>query len=732
MKKLLFLFILSASCAQAQNDSASFFVYADNNNNAIYEPGLGEHPVINYCLTLSYMHNVNQTSQFSFKTDVNGKYTIRNLTNLVLPANNMLYRNVGFPSDVQYQNQIFSNIQNLPYNTLNSIPLYSVFGFKDFRLAAIGVVNSPGLSGLYTQYCMGRSALCVSTSAYCRNYKDLIPNTVPFTYTVTNGTTTNVYNDVVNIVWPAGGQQSCGAGGGAFYLQPIPEMSAVGIYTLSFNGLSFSNIGYNDGYPGLQTLSMIVDSCSVMIGNVYVECSNDCYRGGTEYASSDEVITSTNGTYTTIAIPDYNGNYNVTTPYSATQYTLTATPNAGFTFTCSSNPITTYYSNAGANSITRYDQLAQTTTSNVNCYANINAPTMGAVPGATFQVSPYYGIAHPDYCSVLNHAGKFYVKFDTNVSFVSVLSPIAPTYSVYTLASGDSVVWTIPDLRAYANNMNGSVFQLNVFMKTTAIVGNNYCMKAGIISAYPETSFSDNELSNCWLIGGPFDPNYKEVSPKGTGAQGYIPQGTTDMLYTIHFQNVGTAPAVNVKIKDLLDSDLNLSSFQVIGSSHPVQTNLDANGQLTFLFDGILLPDSTHDEPHSHGFVSYKIRLKPNPAIGTQIKNAAAIYFDYNAPVLTNTVVNTIQQPVGPTSVTEEKAALFSVFPNPAKNLLTIESGRIMTEVKVLNVLGEYVKTLPVNADRLTVDMSGLAPNVYFLEIITSDQRTTVRKIVKE
>ena len=51
-----------------------------------------------------------------------------------------------------------------------------------------------------------------------------------------------------------------------------------------------------------------------------------------------------------------------------------------------------------------------------------------------------------------------------------------PSYTaLYPTATGDSIVWNISDLRQYANNMTGSVFSLNILMKTTATVGNNYC-----------------------------------------------------------------------------------------------------------------------------------------------------------------------------------------------------------------------------------------------------------------
>ena len=54
------------------------------------------------------------------------------------------------------------------------------------------------------------------------------------------------------------------------------------------------------------------------------------------------------------------------------------------------------------------------------------------------------------------------------------------------------------------------------------------------------------------------------------------------------------------------------------------------------------MPDSNSNEAASHGFIKFRINQQPGNAAGTQIKNSASIYFDYNAPVATNEVLNTI------------------------------------------------------------------------------------------
>jgi hypothetical protein len=160
-----------------------------------------------------------------------------------------------------------------------------------------------------------------------------------------------------------------------------------------------------------------------------------------------------------------------------------------------------------------------------------------------------------------------------------------------------------------------------------------------------------------------------------------------------------------------------------------VQTNIDGNGLVTFMFNHIMLADSTNDEPNSHGFVSYKINLKPSLAAGTQIHNTAAIYFDYNAAVLTNTVLNTIQTA---TSVKELNISSFVVYPNPSNGLVTVSSTDMISKVVVMNILGEVVKSITADSKQITVDITDLKSNVYFLQITDAKNQTSIQKIVKE
>ena len=145
----------------------------------------------------------------------------------------------------------------------------------------------------------------------------------------------------------------------------------------------------------------------------------------------------------------------------------------------------------------------------------------------------------------------------------------------------------------------------------------------------------------CSLVNGSHDPNDKTGFPIGVDSLHYIAPNEP-LEYHIRFQNTGNGPAYRVVIRDTLDEKLDIFSVLPGVSSHPYRFTMYGPRVLQWTFDNIMLPDSTSDEPDSHGFVSFKVNQQQDLPHGTQIRNDADIYFDYNAPVITNNTLHTI------------------------------------------------------------------------------------------
>lgn len=164
---------------------------------------------------------------------------------------------------------------------------------------------------------------------------------------------------------------------------------------------------------------------------------------------------------------------------------------------------------------------------------------------------------------------------------------------------------------------------------------------ARIYPVVGDTVPEDNRHDVFSPVVGSYDPNDKAVDPPGLlfPAQAAAQQPLT---YKIRFQNTGTDTAFRVIVRDTLDPNLQWNTFDMIAASHPYQVSLGNDGALEWRFDNILLPDSNVNEPASHGFILYKMKPQATLQIGDEIHNSASIYFDFNVPVITNTVVTPI------------------------------------------------------------------------------------------
>lgn len=196
-------------------------------------------------------------------------------------------------------------------------------------------------------------------------------------------------------------------------------------------------------------------------------------------------------------------------------------------------------------------------------------------------------------------------------------------------------------------------------------------------------------------IVGPFDPNEKLVASQLEGGP-FVMQDTIladNMLtYKVNFQNVGSDTAYKVVIRDTIAEFLDLSTFHTLSSSHPYTVELNGSNMITWTFDNINLPDSGADFAGSNGGVRYRIDQKSGNSPGTVITNTAAIYFDFNAPVITNQTVNVIALP---SSVARSASGqVLRITPNPAGNTVSIGLSTPTSEVAriaIYSILGKEV-----------------------------------------
>jgi uncharacterized repeat protein (TIGR01451 family) len=174
---------------------------------------------------------------------------------------------------------------------------------------------------------------------------------------------------------------------------------------------------------------------------------------------------------------------------------------------------------------------------------------------------------------------------------------------------------------------------------------------------------------------GAYDPNDKNGYPLGYGAENNIAPGT-ELDYAIRFQNTGTDTAFNIVIRDTISEALDLGTFKAGSSSHDYTVSIDSQRVVTFTFANIMLPDSNVNLLASQGVVNFSIEHDPDLVAGDLITNEAAIYFDFNEPIITNLSQHRIEKdglPVGVRTLRAQEIAL-RVFPNPSNGFIQLKA----------------------------------------------------------
>ena len=355
-------------------------------------------------------------------------------------------------------------------------------------------------------------------------------------------------------------------------------------------------------------------NCGSINGTIYSDLNSTClFDGGDQYLPN-RIVTANPGNY--IATADANGFYEFNIPFGT--YTINRTSVTGYIPTClpTGSSVTTNLGTPSATDVSFGDSL------------EIIADASVYISG--WNVRPQLSSTHTVYLQNPTNTsigGELYYVIDSSMTFSSA----NPTPD---LINGDTLMWNIAPFSTigfYSNPYHIYGFGPN------APIGSMVQQCAWFTSQQTETSLANNNTCLDQIVTGSYDPNDKSVFPEGG-----IRTKDSTLQYYVRFQNTGTDTAFTVVITDTLSQHLEVASLNIISSSHPMTYQIVNNNVLKFTFSNILLPDSNVNEPASHGSVMYSIRQNVSNAIGDTIENTANIYFDFNAPVITNTTISPI------------------------------------------------------------------------------------------
>ncbi len=273
---------------------------------------------------------------------------------------------------------------------------------------------------------------------------------------------------------------------------------------------------------------------------------------------------------------------------------------------------------------------------------------------------------------------------------------------------------------------------------TLAVPGTWLTIGDTVISKFHVTPYSgdiDTINNYCEIIDtvkSSYDPNDMTVIPNNC-----IPSSsesaTTELHYSIGFENTGNDTAHNIFILDTLSNNLNPHTLRIVATSAVMFISQFVAGGyniVKFEFPNINLLDSSHHN-QCYGMINFKISTKGGLADGTQFYNKAGIYFDENPVVLTNSVRNTVG--CGTLGISKAQHD-YSVFlsPNPAKNELILKLDNIneFTSFTITNCVGAIIQTETISQNLMNVNIENLATGIYYL-YLKGVNGTKVEKFVK-
>jgi hypothetical protein len=412
----------------------------------------------------------------------------------------------------------------------------------------------------------------------------------------------------------------------------------------------------------------------------------------TQGATVYQTFTNANGDYSFANIPDGAN-------------TVTVTPPATFTSTPASHTVTMPGSGTGKD-------FCLISTNSVNDVAVYFFPVSQARPGFA-----------ATYSLVLKNLGTMAVSGNVAVSYPGTLMTFASA-SPAMVQSGSSLTYSYANLLPFQSK----TIHITMMVKTppTVISGTPIALTAAVSPAGNDSNTANNMSMINQLAVNSYDPNDIAVHE---GAYITEQQADNDYLhYTIRFQNIGNADAVNVSIETSLDNKLDWSTLQPVAASHAYNM-VRKDDDVTFSFNTINLPGSTVNEPGSHGYITYRIKPKAAVTLGDVMTANAGIYFDFNEVVNTNTVTTTVQNAMG---VADFGTAGFMLYPNPASGSVTVQIQDVASaEVTIVDVLGKTVLQKQITEKESTIDITGLNSGMYFIKLKSGGKEAVKKLMVK-
>ncbi len=585
-------------------------------------------------------------------------------------------------------------------NSISGVPLGSyscvitdALGCSVTKWRSLGVV-SPVNVGMSTV-----PATCIYNTDGSAN-SIVSGGTAPYSYTYSNGTTT-----------------------------PNASSLGVGQYNLTVTDAN--------GCSGLAYFSITNantdQSCYCTIsGNVYVDGNANCVNDPGENGVENIMIHCSGMGY---VFTDANGDYSFQVPTGT--YTISEQINQYYPLAAcqSNNNIVNVVAANGCNTTVDFANV-------INPLSDLKIITMNASTPPVIGNTYLQKVIVRNEGTVTESGIQLGYEHDSQIPFVNTSLPafvqstnIAYPYSYGvqsgfpSLTPGDDQVMIL-NFSTPTNIPMGTVVNFYDTVANAAPIANNWILD--------NTPWNNVNFFQTTVVSS-YDPNYKEVTPRGSGVEGFVPMATKEFDYTIHFQNEGTYYAQNISVTDQLDADFDWTTFKPGYSDYEYTTTISESGLVTFKFANINLPwKSGFGDALSSGLVNYSIQRKTTAPAGTEFTNTANIYFDYNAPVTTNTTLNTLQDVAGVDEAVSGVDVTVDLYPVPVHDDLTIRVNNVSKNetatIRIIDLTGKVILSDEVDLSEgstiITKNLANLMTGTYLTSIQFGNGSTIVKKII--
>lgn len=312
-------------------------------------------------------------------------------------------------------------------------------------------------------------------------------------------------------------------------------------------------------------------------------------------------------------------------------------------------------------------------------------------------------------------SGKLNFSYDE-----AVLDYVSASLTSNALTSG-AASWNFIDLLPFETRVIDVTLRVNTPTASPAVNNGDILVLRAAINIYGITGLplADNQFVYNQKVVNSYDPNEVECLE---GEQLPTSKVGEYLHYVIHFENTGTADAINVVLKDVIDeAKFDMSSLQVIESSASVYTRIN-NNVAEFIFQNINLKPGG-----GRGHILLKVKSKSNLVADDTVSQKANIYFDYNFPIETNDETTTFAA----LGVNEnELDQTVKVYPNPVVNEVQISAQSNIRSVQVYDIQGRLLQVQTGGEMNAVLDLSTQNQGVYFLKI-TTDSGFKIERIIK-